>query len=65
MGLGRQGDQQGTMFLAWNEIPRSCGHAFYDCFQQILRKAGFDAFAEKLCKPFYSYKGRLIGDNYS
>ena len=58
MGLGRQGDQQGTMYLAWDEIPRSRGHAFYDRLQQILRKAGFDGFAEKLCKPFYSDKGR-------
>ena len=46
------------MYLAWDEIPRSRGHAFYDRLQQILRKACFDAFAEKLCKPFYSYKGR-------
>ena len=61
MGLGRQGDQQGTMYLAWDEIPRSRGHAFYDRLQQILRKAGVDAFAEKLCKPFYSDKGRPKG----
>lgn len=58
MGLGRQGDQQGTLYLAWDEIPRSRGHAFYDRLQQILRKAGFDGFAEKLYKPFYSDKGR-------
>jgi len=58
MGLGRQGDQQGTMYLAWDEIPRSRGHAFYDRLQQIPRKSGFDGFAEKLCKPFYSDKGR-------
>lgn len=58
MGLGRQGDQQGKMYLAWDEIPRSRGHAFYDRLQQILRKSGFDAFAEKLCKPFYAEKGR-------
>ena len=58
MGLGCQGDQQGKMYLAWDEIPRSRGHAFYDRLQQILRKSGFDAFAEKLCKPFYSEKGR-------
>lgn len=58
MGLGRQVDQQGTMYLAWDEIPRSRGHAFYDRLQQILRKSGFDIFAEKLCKPFYSDKGR-------
>ena len=58
MGLGRQGDQQGKMYLAWDEIPRSRGHAFYDRLQLILRKSSFDAFAEKLCKPFYSEKGR-------
>lgn len=58
MGLGHQGEQQGKMYLAWDEIPRSRGHAFYDRLQQILRKAGFDAYAEKLCKPFYSDKGR-------
>lgn len=58
MGLGRQGDQQGKMYLAWDEIPRSRGHAFYDRLQQILRKSGFDAFAEKLARPFYSDKGR-------
>ena len=58
MGLGRQGDQQGKMYLAWDEVPRSRGHAFYDRLQQILRKAGFDAFTEKLCQPFYSDKGR-------
>jgi len=58
MGLGRQGDQQGKMYLAWDEIPRSRGHAFYDRLQQILRKSGFDAFAETLCKPFYAEKGR-------
>ena len=58
MGLGCQGDQQGKMYLAWDEIPRSRGHASYDRLQLILRKFGFDAFAEKLCKPFYSEKGR-------
>lgn len=58
MGLGRQGDQQGTMFLAYNEIPRSRGHAFYDRLQQILRRSGFDACAEKLRQPFHSGKGR-------
>jgi hypothetical protein len=46
------------MYLTWDEIPQSRGHAFYDRLQQILRKSGFDAFAEKLCKSFYSDKGR-------
>lgn len=51
MGLGRQGDRQGAMCLDWDEIPRSRGHAFYDCHSQSLRKVDFDAFDEKLFKP--------------
>ncbi|GFK93883.1 hypothetical protein NNJEOMEG_01721 [Fundidesulfovibrio magnetotacticus] len=47
MGHGRQDEQRGKIYLAWAEVPRSGGHAFYDRLQQILRKSGFDAFAEK------------------
>ncbi len=43
MGLGRQGDQQGTMYLAWDETPRSHGHPSYDRLQQTLRKSGIDS----------------------
>jgi hypothetical protein len=59
MALGRQGERQGAMYVAWDEIPRSPGHAFYDRLQKVLRKFGFDDFAEKLCQPFYATsKGR-------
>jgi len=58
MGLGRQGEHQGKLFLAFDEIPRSRGHAFYDRLQQILRQFRFDAFVEKLCQPYYADKGR-------
>jgi hypothetical protein len=37
-------------------MPRSPGHAFYDRLQQVLVDAGFDAFAEETCKPFYAAK---------
>ena len=40
---------------AWrDELPRSPGHVFDDRLQRVLRDAGFDAFAEKLCQPFYA-----------
>ena len=59
MALGKQGDRNGKMFWAWDEIPRSPGHVFYDRLQGILAKAGFDRFAEEICAPFYaSRRGR-------
>ena len=54
MALGKQGDRNGKMFLAWDEIPKSPGHVFYDRLQSILAKAGFDRFAEDLCEPHYA-----------
>jgi hypothetical protein len=38
----------------WAEMPRSPGHAFYDRLQDLLREAGFDAFVEQVCKPYYA-----------
>ena len=35
-------------------MPRSPGHAFYDRLQALLKEAGFDAFVEDLCKPYYA-----------
>ena len=29
------------------------GDAFYDRLQDLLREAGFDAFVEGACKPYY------------
>ncbi|SMP62731.1 transposase, IS5 family [Desulfonatronum zhilinae] len=59
MGLGRQKARQADMFIAWNQIPKSRGHAFFDRLQSVLHKSGFDRFVENLCKPHYaSHKGR-------
>ena len=54
MAMGRQGARQDPMMVLWDELPRSPGHVFYDRLQSVLREAGFDAFAEKLCQPFYA-----------
>ena len=54
MSIGRQSEQQGTMWIAYDEIPRGMGHAFYDRLQKILCQGGFDAFAEKLCSEYYA-----------
>jgi transposase len=56
MALGRQGDRQGDLVVTWREMPRSPGHVFYDRLQGVLIDAGFDAFAETTCRPYYAAK---------
>jgi len=54
MAMGRQGGWQGELMLTWDEVARSPGHAFYDKLQELLIDAGFDAFAEQTCAPYYA-----------
>src|SRR3954449_9914924 len=56
MGLGRQGARQADMMVAWAEMPRSPGHAFYDKLQAELIAGGFDGFAEGLCAAYYAVR---------
>ena len=42
------------MLVAWSEMPRSPGHAFYDRLQAELVGAGFDAFVEGQCVSYYA-----------
>jgi hypothetical protein len=52
MALGRQGDRQSEMLVAWSEMPRSPGHVFYDRLQEELIASGFGGFAEGLCAAY-------------
>jgi len=54
MAMGRQQDRQDVLMVAWQDMPRSPGHAFYDRLQDVLIKGGFDAFAEATCRPYYA-----------
>jgi transposase len=54
MAMGREGEVQGDLVVTWAEMPRSPGHAFYDRLQELLQEAGFDAFVEGVCKPYYA-----------
>jgi transposase len=56
MAMRRDEGVQEDLIAVWSEIPRSPGHAFYDKLQKLLRDAGFDAFVEDLCKPYYAAK---------
>lgn len=54
MSIGRHSEQQGTMWIAYDQIPKSMGHAFYDRLQKILCQGKFDLFAENLCTDYYA-----------
>ena len=54
MAMRRQTGVQGDLVVTWAEMPRSPGHAFYDRLQRLLSEAGFDAFVEDICKPYYA-----------
>lgn len=54
MAMRRETGAQGELVVTWAEMPRSPGHAFYDKLQKLLIEAGFDAFVEEVCKPYYA-----------
>jgi transposase len=56
MAMRRETGAQGDLVVTWAEMPRSPGHAFYDRLQALLTEAGFDAFVEDVCKPYYAPK---------
>jgi Transposase domain (DUF772)/Transposase DDE domain len=54
MALGhRNQEQQPSFWIAVDELPRSEGHVFYRKLNRLLREAGFDAFVERICEPYY------------
>ena len=56
MAMGRQGDCQGDLVVAWSEMPRSPGHVFYDRLQEVLIGGGFDGYVEAICAPYYAQR---------
>jgi transposase len=54
MAMRREGAVQDDLVVTWAEMPRSPGHAFYGRLQALLSEAGFDAFVEATCKPYYA-----------
>src|SRR5437773_4623270 len=57
MAMGRRDrEEQGELWIAAAELPRSGTHPFYDRVNEILGKEGFDAFVEDQCRKFYADK---------
>ena len=58
MGTTRDDGFQPAMWVATADLPQGGGLPFYERLNQILNAAGFDAFVEQLCAPFYARMGR-------
>jgi transposase len=58
MALGRRKPQQSDLFIPTAHLATGPGHPFYTKLNQVLADAGFDAFVEEKCAPFYKEGGR-------
>jgi len=54
MALGKRRPQQQDLFVATADLPKSPGHPFYRRLNELLAEAGFDPWAEELCRPYYA-----------
>jgi transposase len=50
----RPTEQQADLWAVTTDLPQSPGHAFYDKLNALLAEAGFDRYAEDLCRPYYA-----------
>jgi transposase len=54
MALGRRKREQQEAWVATSDLPKSPGHPFYEKLNGLLAEAGFDAYVEELCRPYYA-----------
>ena len=58
MALGkREQERQESLWVETGKLAAP-GHHFYIRLNKLLREAGFDAFLEELCAPYYHERGR-------
>ena len=59
MASGRRKTEcQAELWVATPKLPVSSGHVFYERLNGLLAEAGFDAWIEGLCQPYYAKSGR-------
>lgn len=58
MALGKRSAKQDELFIPTAELVTGPGHPFYTKVNDVLAEAGFDAFVEQLCAPYYKDGGR-------
>lgn len=58
MAMGRRRPVQQPLFVRSDELVRAPRHRFYEKLNELLDGAGFDAFVEGLCEPFFAAEGK-------
>jgi hypothetical protein len=54
MAMGTRQSEQGSLWVATAELPKSLGHPFYMRLNALLDGADFDRFVEGQCARFYA-----------
>jgi len=54
MAMGKRRQRQEALFVMAGELPKSAGHPFYQRLNALLAEAGFDAWIERRCQPYYA-----------
>ena len=58
MTLGRiNKEKQDSIWIPYNQAPRSPGHPFYEKLNELLAEDGFDRWVEDLCSKYFKGKG--------
>lgn len=58
MAMGRKRPVQQPLFVRSDELAGAPRHRFYEKLNELLDGAGFDAFVEQLCAPFFAAEGK-------
>ena len=59
MASGRRKTEcQAELWVATPKLPVSSGHVFHERLNGLLAEAGFNAWIEGLCQPYYAKSGR-------
>src|SRR5271163_3993551 len=54
MAMGTRQSEQGSLWVATAELPKSAGHPFYTRLNALLDANDFDEFVEGQCQRFYA-----------
>src|SRR6202451_4701279 len=54
MAMGTRQNEQGSLWVASTELPKSPGHPFYTRLSTLLDANDFDGFVEGRCARFYA-----------
>jgi hypothetical protein len=56
--MGKRGrENQESLFIATDRLPKAAGHPFYERLNQLLVEAGYDTWIENRCQQHGGIEG--------